>query len=104
MAGARCFDEAAAQRCADDVLQSVCRSARSVPLDSLLLGDGDPLLMMRDWMREALARGSALRVWVGKDVWHQQHEQAWREIPPKIGQHVASKFAANPWFHSLPTR
>ena len=62
MAGVRCADEASAQQGAAEVLRSILRGTRRVHLDSLLLRDGDPLLMMRDWMREGLARKSLQRV------------------------------------------
>ena len=104
MAGVRCSDEALAQRSADEALQSICRHARPLPLDSFLLGEDDPLLMMRDWCREGLARHSVQVVMEGEDAWHRQHNKAWQEIPPSVGRLAAARFAENPWFHSLPPR
>ena len=104
MAGVRCADEASAQQCTADVLQSIFRGARHVPLDALLLRDGDPLLMMRDWMREGLARQNWQTVHEGEDMWHQKHKKAWQEIPPGVAHLIAPRFEDNPWLRTLPAR
>ena len=104
MSGVRCRDEAAAQRMADEVLGHICASAEAVPLDSLLLGESEPYLLMRDWMREGLGRQSEQPCAVEEGVWQGQHRSGFAEIPPRVREEVVPRFAGNAWFRTLPSR
>ena len=105
MSGVRCADELEAQRLADEVLAHICRSARPVALDALLLPESAPQLTMRDWMREGLARESGQHFGVEEEgVWQQQHRRLWASVPPAVTAQLAPQYEANPWFHTLPAR
>ena len=104
MAGIRCGDEGAAQRTADEVLAAIAGKVRSVPLDSVLLPPGEPHIQMRDWMPEGLARQREQPCNILEVNWQGQHRSSWAQIPPRLAEKWAPRFAANPWFSTLPER
>ena len=104
MSGVRGARESAAQKMADDVLTAIRAGAADVPMDSLLLPETEPHLMMRDWMPEGLARSREQPCDVAEGVWQQQHRTSWRGIPPAVRALIAPRFAANPWFRILSPR
>ena len=106
MAGVRCPDEAEAQGCADNVLQSIFSGASNVPLKSLLCSKRrGSVSLQQAWMPEALTRGDRFVPVVENEAkWHQLHRKAWLQIPSKVKQQEGAKIADNHWLYTLPPR
>ena len=104
MAGVRCADEGAAQNLVDEVVTSIARDAQPVPLDALLLREGSPSDLMRDWMPEGLTRRCEQPGVVKDVVWKGKHDGEWAQVPPLVVERVVPLYTKNPWFHSLPHR
>ena len=81
-----------------------CRRVRARPLEDFLLPEREAYALMRDWMREGLARPSEQPGILEQGLRHGQHKGSWQEIPPSLAEEVAPLFNANPWFRALPAR
>ena len=104
MAGVRCSCESTAQQVTDSVLSAITARVRPVPLDSLLLTEAEPLIMMSRWMPEGLAREGGHVGDVMYPDWQLKHRAAWANIPPDVQAHVLPRFTGNPWFRTLSPR
>ena len=104
MAGSLGACETSSQSVADQIIDGIVAVAPRLHLDMLLLPEYEPLLMMQDWLPDAMGREAAYIPASTPAAWEEEHLQQWAGVPDGHIQQVAQELGPNVWARSLSAR